>query len=83
MEGVENDDLVRRFHCTRCTRAFARLEHLQRHERSRECQLPVATLGRLIGLGRHEGEAIPMFCVSQGIHPKVHTKPSTGVILKR
>jgi transposase-like protein len=43
-EAGEKKEKEKRFQCTSCSRMFARLEHLQRHERIREWLVDVLCL---------------------------------------
>lgn len=64
------------FECHRCQRTFARLEHLQRHDRSRELSsdqwiLRPTILTALPRL-RHQGEAFWLLELLPGVHKEVN-----------
>lgn len=70
------------FQCQRCSRTFARLEHLQRHDRSRTRHPSFTSRDSPTDYdARHKRKAIRMRKMSQIIHPKVRNTPALMLIM--
>lgn len=61
----------RSFQCQRCPRSFARLEHLQRHDRSRLFHPEPHQCERLLTHDRYQGETIHLYQVPEVIYSTV------------